>query len=65
MAVRRVCCHCNYNLASPDLLALSNLLRGRGMWPEFRQGRRLVGNLAGLLVGHEDDAVLGAQLTRS
>src|ERR1035437_4622924 len=62
MAVRRVCYHWNYNLGHPDLLAFPNVFRNHGMRAELRQGRGLVGNLADLLVGYEDNAVLSALL---
>jgi hypothetical protein len=50
MAVRRVRCGWNFDTSHAILLSLSGLFRSHGMRAELRQGRGLVGDLAGLLV---------------
>jgi hypothetical protein len=62
IAVRRVCSCWNYHPAHPALLALPSMFRSHGMRAELRQGRGLVGNMAGVLVDPTDMAALKSRI---
>ncbi|HTE78974.1 MAG TPA: hypothetical protein VK653_19865 [Xanthobacteraceae bacterium] len=49
MAAQPLCCPWSYHVDYSDLLAVPKLFRSDWVRVEFRQGRRLVGNLASLL----------------